>query len=422
MAGIARDDCVALDLRNPLGHLRDLFSLPDGTIYLDGNSLGALPVATLARITDTVVNEWGIGLIRSWNSANWMELTSTVGDKIARLVGAEPGEVIITDSTSVNIFKVLSFAAEIGQRADSQRRSIVVERDTFPTDVYMADSVARIHGMKVVNAPTAELGEVITQPSTAVVLLTHVDYRSGAMHDMAAITRVAHEAGALVVWDLSHSAGAVPIDLHGVDADFAIGCGYKFLNGGPGAPSFVWVHPRLVNEPVSQPLCGWLGHASPFAFSDEYSPASGVRRFLCGTPPVLSLAALDCGVDTVLAAESHGGVGALHQNALALSSLFAELVEQRVASHGIRCVTDTTTPQRGSHLSFVAPTGAYAIVQALIHRGVVGDYREPDFMRFGITPLYTRFVDIWDAVEQLTQVLDSGDWKLPQYSERKAIT
>ena len=413
---MTRNDCIARDTNDALAPLRALFELPPGVIYLDGNSLGALPKATPQRVRQVVRDEWGRDLIKSWNSAGWITLPQRVGDKIARLVGAQAGELVVADSTSVNLFKVLSTALAI-VRADAPRRArIVSERSNFPTDLYIAEGLARERGLQLVLAEPDEIAGTLDE-RTALLVLTQVNYRTGRLHDMAALTRRAHNAGALAVWDLAHSAGALPVDLHAAGADFAVGCGYKYLNGGPGAPAFVWAHPRHA-ERFWQPLSGWMGHACPFEFTSDYRPAAGIARYLCGTPPVLSLAALECGVDTVLAAD----MAALREKSLALTSLFIELVESRCAGFGLSLVTPREAAQRGSQVCFSRAEGGYAIVQALIERGVIGDFRSPDILRFGFTPLYTSFTDAWDAVEHLVQVLESGQWRETRFNQRAAVT
>jgi kynureninase len=423
-----RDACAALDAADPLAPLRDQFDLPPGVIYLDGNSLGALPKATASRVQDVVRREWGRDLIQSWNTAGWIDAPRRVGDKIARLVGAAPGEVIAADSTSVNLYKVLSVAmAAVLTRdgADGQRRVIVSERDNFPTDLYIAESLARQHGCTLRLVESDAIAAQLVGPAAdelAVLLLTHVHYRTGRMHPMAELTAAAHAAGGLVVWDLAHSAGAVPVDLSGCGADFAIGCGYKYLSGGPGAPAFLWCHPRHLAQAVWQPLAGWMGHAAPFEFTPAYRPAAGVQAFLCGTPSPIGLAALECGVDTVLAAEAHGGMAAVRAKSLAMTALFRHLVETRCAGHGLTQHTPDEATERGSQVSLHREEGAYAIVQALIARGVVGDYRAPGILRFGFTPLYLRLVDVWDAVEHLRQVLDSGEWREGRFHQQAAVT
>jgi kynureninase len=415
---MTRDDALALDRADPLAGLRDQFSLPPGLIYLDGNSLGVLPRATAARVQQVITSEWGQGLIRSWNSAGWITLPQRVGDKIAQLVGVGAGELVVADSTSVNLFKVLSAALHIAQADAPGRRIIVSERSNFPTDLYIAQALAAERGFELVLVEADELAAQLNA-QCAVLMLTHVNYRTGRMHDMAALSQAAHDAGALVVWDLAHSAGAVPLALADDGADFAIGCGYKYLNGGPGAPAFVWVHPRHA-ERFWQPLAGWMGHAAPFEFTPGYRPAAGISRYLCGTPPVLSLAALECGVDTVLAALPLGGMPALRAKSLALTRLFAAQVQAQCPQ--LALVSPADDAQRGSQVCFAHASIAYPVMQALIARGVIGDFRAPDVLRFGFTPLYLRFVDAFDAAEQLRQVLQTGDWRRPEFNQRQAVT
>ena len=415
---MTRNDALALDKADPLAALRDQFTLPEGVIYLDGNSLGVLPRSTAARVQQVVTQEWGQGLIRSWNDAGWINLPQRVGDKIARLVGAGAGELVVADSTSVNLFKVLSAALSITAADAPQRKVILSERSNFPTDLYIAEALARERGFVLQLADANDIPALLNE-RTAVLMLTHVNYRTGRMHDMAALTRAAHAAGALTVWDLAHSAGAVPVDLHASKADFAIGCGYKYLNGGPGAPAFVWVHPQHVDR-FWQPLAGWIGHAAPFEFTPGYRPATGIARYLCGTPALLSLAALECGVDTLLAAEAHGGMVALRAKSLALTRLFAAQVQ--ATCPGLMLASPTDDNLRGSQVCFAHAEFAYPVVQALIARGVIGDFRAPDILRFGFTPLYLRFVDAWDAAEHLRQVLETEEWRSPEFNRKLAVT
>jgi len=436
----SRADCVALDRADPFAALRAEFVLPDGVVYLDGNSLGALPRRTAARLAEVTEREWGDGLIRSWNDAGWIDLSRRIGDKIAALIGALAGEVSVGDSTSLNLFKALSAAVAL-QRADAPtRRVILSERGNFPTDLYMAESVAASHDLVLRLADGERIDDALNE-EVAVLMLTHVNYRSGRMHRLAETTRAAHAAGALTVWDLAHSAGAVPVDLHGADADFAVGCGYKYLNGGPGAPAFVWASARhtarMDHEQSRQPLSGWLGHAAPFDFAPSYRPASGIARFVCGTPSVLAMSALDCGVDVFAAAEPAGGMAALRAKSIALSELFIARVEARCAGMGLTLVTPRDASMRGSQASFAHADG-YRVMQALIERGVIGDFRagEPsaardgaadtslaaDLLRFGFTPLYTRYVDAWDAAEQLHDVLKSGAWRDDRFARRGKVT
>ena len=428
------DTCRALDAADPLRSLRAHFLLPEGVIYLDGNSLGPLPRETPARVADAVTRQWGQDLIRSWNTAGWFALPRTVGDKIAPWIGAGAGEVMATDSTSINLFKVLSAALALVAQAAPERRVLLSERSNFPTDLYIAEALCAERGLRLVLVEPEELPAALND-EVAVLMLTHVNYRTGAMHDMAALTRAAHDAGALAVWDLAHSAGAVPVDLHGANADFAVGCGYKYLNGGPGAPAFVWVHPRHV-EAFRQPLAGWWGHAAPFEFTPGYAPAPGIGRYLCGTQPILSLVALDAALDVFAQAQPLGGMAALRAKSLALTDAFIELVQARCAGHGLRLVTPRQAPQRGSQVCLARdaqagdPPGssAYAIVQALIARGVIGDFRagdggrHPDILRFGFAPLYLGFEDVWNAVEQLRLVLESGEWRRAEFQHKQAVT
>ena len=432
-------DCQTLDAQDPLRPLRDHFTLPPGMVYLDGNSLGAMPRATAARVADVVTREWGQDLIKSWNSAGWFALPQRMGNMIAPLVGAGQDEVVATDSTSVNLYKVLHAAINIAKskKSGTTPQILLSERANFPTDLYIAQGLCAAQGLtlKLVEADgiAAALADT-SDGEVAVLMLTHVNYRTGAMYDMRAVTAAAHAAGALAVWDLAHSAGAVPVDLTGADADFAVGCGYKYLNGGPGAPAFVWVHPRHADQ-FSQPLSGWWGHAAPFAFTPEYRPAPGITRYLCGTQPLISLSALECGLDVFHAAEALGGMAALRTKSLALTDLFMALVEERCAGHGLALVTPRAHAERGSQVCLSREKGAYAIVQALIARNVVGDFRAgdppdqadgvvamPDILRFGFTPLYIGFEDVWNAVEQLRQVLASGEWQEARFNQQHAVT
>ena len=408
-----RNQLAALDCADSLAGFRARFALPPGVIYLDGNSLGPLPRATAARLAEVVTGEWGAGLIRSWNDAGWIDLPWRVGDAIGRLIGAEPGSVLVADSTSVNLFKLLG--AALALRPD--RREILTEADNFPTDCYVAAGLCELlgQGHRLRRVAAEDLHGALGA-DTAVLMLTHVNYRSGAMHDMAALTGAAQAAGALALWDLCHSAGAVPVDLASDGADMAVGCGYKFLNGGPGAPAFLYVAPRLHGQ-VRFPLTGWLGHAEPFAFAPDFRPAAGIAAALVGTPPVLSLAALQVGVDLLLEAP----MDAVREKSLRLGEIFAELVAQECAVHGLRPLTPVDPARRGSQISFARPA-AYPIMQALIARGVIGDVRAPDILRFGLTPLTLRYTDVWDAVAALREVLDSGEWRAEKFQVRRKVT
>jgi kynureninase len=406
------DDARALDAADPLRGFRDRFDLPDGVFYLDGNSLGALPKATRARLKTAVDEEWGRGLIRSWNTHDWIGAPARVGDKIAGLIGANPGEVIVADSTSVNLFKLLVAAL----RARPDRKVILTEPGNFPTDLYVAQGVAELLGDVEIRLAAAEdIAEAINK-SVAVVMLTHVHYKSGAPHDMATITRRAHEAGALALWDLSHSAGALEVDLNGAGADLAVGCGYKYLNGGPGAPAFLFVAERH-QAGLRSPLTGWMGHAAPFAFDDDYRPIEGVGRFLCGTPSVLAMLALEVGVD--LTAEA--GMPALTAKSRALCTAFIAAVETLCDGMGLTLATSRDASVRGSQVSFTHPD-AYPVTQALIERGVIGDFRAPDTLRFGFTPLYLGFEDAWRAADVLCDILNTGVWKGERFMTRAKVT
>ena len=430
--------CQQRDAQDHLRSLKDQFSLPPGVIYLDGNSLGVLPKATAARVAEVVTQEWGVGLIRSWNTAGWFESPQKAGNKIAKLIGANAGEVVATDTTSINLYKVLSAALNIAAADAPSRKLIVSERSNFPTDLYIAEALCKERGYTLKLVEPDEIAAALTA-NVAILMLTHVNYRTGAMHDMATVTQAAYAAGILTVWDLAHSAGAVPVDLTRAKADFAIGCGYKYLNGGPGAPAFVWVNPKHA-ERFWQPLAGWWGHATPFEFTPDYRPAPGVSRYLCGTQPIINMTALDCGLDVYMAAEAFGGMAALRVKSLALTDLFISLVEERCAGFGIGLATPLAHDQRGSQVCLTrehgaglvgdsgATSGAFAIIQALIDRGVIGDYRagdgkaHKDIMRFGFTPLYIGFEDVWHAVEHLHQVLVSEAWKRPEFNQKQAVT
>ncbi len=427
---ISLHDCQQRDALDPLRHLRDLFSLPDGVVYLDGNSLGPLPRTAAARVAHALTQEWGVGLIRSWNSAGWFDMPQRLGDKIASLVGATKGSVVATDTTSINLYKVLGAALTIAAQDHPRRKLVLSERSNFPTDLYIAEALCKERGCRLVLVDALDLPAALSD-QVAVLMLTHVNYRTGAMFDMAGVTAAAHAAGALTVWDLAHSAGAVPVDLDGAGADFAVGCGYKYLNGGPGAPAFVWVNKRHADR-FWQPLAGWWGHAAPFAFTPDYLPAPGITRYLCGTQPILSMTALDCGLDSVLAARDCvpglDAMTALRAKSLALTDLFIALVEQRCAGHGLGLATPRAHAQRGSQVSLTRASGAYAIMQALIQRGVIGDFRagdggaHADILRFGFTPLYLGYADVWNAVEQLRLVLETSEWERPEFNQKQAVT
>jgi kynureninase len=397
------------DAADPLGRYRERFTLPEGVIYLDGNSLGALPRATPEAMRRVVEQEWGEGLIRSWNSAGWFEAAGRVGGKIAPLIGAAPNEVIACDSTSINLFKLI--AAALAMRPG--RKVVLSEPGNFPTDIYMIAGLER-QGLAVRRLAESERLAEALDGDVALLLLTHVHYKTGALHDIAALTRAAHEAGAMVLWDLSHSTGALPVDLGAAGADFAVGCGYKYLCGGPGAPAFAFVAQRH-HADLAQPLTGWFGHVAPFAFFDDYQGAPGIGRMLCGTSPVLGLAALEIGVELI----AEIGVERLYQKSQALTEFFLESL--MALDVGIELVSPPVSAERGSQLSFRHPH-AYAICQALIARGVIGDFRDPDVLRLGFAPAYLRFTDIAAAARHLADVLASGEWQRAEYNQRAAVT
>ena len=406
------EEARAWDAADPLAEYRDRFELPDGVIYLDGNSLGPLPKATPARIERLLRSEWGGGLIRSWNATpdgepGWIGWPQRLGSTIAPLVGAQPDEVIVADSVSVNLFKLIAAALEMRPG----RKAVLSERGNFPTDLYMIEGLERQGLTERRLAERAELPSALGE-DVALLLLTHVHYRTGERHDMAALTRAAHEAGALVLWDLSHSVGALPVDLDAIGADFAVGCGYKYLNGGPGAPAFAYVA-RRHHEALRQPLSGWMGHARPFAFDDDYAPAPGVDRLLCGTPPVLGMAALEVGA--ALVAEI--GVERLWGKSIALRRWFLECLD----GSDLELVSPADQAAGGSQLCF-RHAHAYALTQALIARGVIGDFREPDILRLGFAPAYLSFEDTARAATALREVLRTGAWDAPEYRERAAVT
>jgi kynureninase len=398
-----------LDAADPLAPFCDRFTLPEGVIYLDGNSLGALPKATPEAVRKVLEQEWGEGLIRSWNGAGWFEAAGRVGAKIAPLIGAAPHEVIACDSTSVNLFKLIAAALQMRPG----RKVVLSEPGNFPTDLYM---IAGLEAQGLAERRLTKRGRLAEalDGDVALLLLTHIHYKTGAMHDMAALTRAAHNAGALILWDLSHSTGALPVDLNAVNADFAVGCGYKYLCGGPGAPAFAYVAARH-QASLAQPLTGWFGHAQPFGFSDDYQGASGIERLLCGTSPVLGLAALEVGVELI----AEIGVERLYGKSQALSEFFLECL--LALDVDLELMSPPRSDDRGSQLSF-RHIDAHAICQALIARGVIGDFRDPDVLRLGFAPAYLSFVDIAAAARHLAEVLASGEWQRPEFSQRAAVT
>jgi kynureninase len=398
----------ALDRSDTLAAFRDRFQVPAGIIYLDGNSLGALPRSVPPRLDEVVATQWGEGLIRSWNTHDWIDLPGRVGDRIARLIGAGPGTVTVADSTSVNLFKVLSAALQL--RGD--RKTILGQKGDFPTDGYIAQGLAELlgqgHQVRLV-APEDLIAAL--DGDVAVLMLTEVNYRTGARLDMPGLTAAAHAAGALTVWDLCHSAGALPVDLTAAEADFAVGCGYKYLNGGPGAPAFVYAAERH-HADLRQPLTGWLGHAAPFSFAEAYRPAEGIARMRVGTPPILSMQALDAALDAFEGVD----LRCVKAKADQLFDLFCG----ELADLGLGLATPADPTQRGTQVSLRHPE-AYAVMQALIGRGVIGDFREPDILRFGLTPLYLRFEDVWRAAQVLREIIAAASWDRPEFKRRAKV-
>jgi kynureninase len=410
-ASIEREACVERDARDPLAGVRQRFVIPEGLVYLDGNSLGALPVATAGAVAAAVERQWGEGLIRSWNDGGWITAPQRIGGKIARLIGADEDEVVVAESTSVCLFKVVCAALAL----QPGRSVVLTEQENFHTDLYIAAGAARLCGATLRVVPRARILESLGD-DVALTLITHVDFRTGFMHDMGAVSEAVHAAGALAVWDLSHSVGAVPLRIDDDGADMATGCGYKYLNGGPGAPAFLHVRSHL-HDRMRNPLPGWLGHAEPFAFEPGYRPAAGITSMLSGTPPTLELTALESGVDLWLEQD----MAAARLKSIALVDLFITLVEERCAGMGFELVSPRDPRRRGSQASFRHANG-YGVIRGLIERDVIGDFRAPDICRFGFAPLYVRYVDVWDAVDRLHEVMRTGAHLDERFAERAAVT
>jgi kynureninase len=402
-------EATLCDAQDGLAPFREKFMLPAGMIYLDGNSLGALPKATPARLQQVITQEWGQDLIQSWNKHQWLDAPLRIGDKLTRLLGARPGEVVVADSTSINIFKLLSAALPLRP----ERRVILADSESFPTDLYMVQGLIQLLGQdyRLRLVATEALSHALND-EVALVLLSQVNYKTGALLDIAQITTQAHDAGALIVWDLAHSCGVIPLELTAWNVDFAVGCGYKYLNGGPGAPAFLYV--AHTHQATVQPLLsGWLGHVEPFSFVTEYHPAPGIRRHLCGTPPILSLLALECGVDLLLEADLH----AIREKSMALGDFFIA----QMTPLGFSLASPRNAEDRGSQVAFRHPQG-YAIIQALIAEGVIGDFRAPDILRFGFAPLYVSFSDVAQSVAILHDIMATGRWDQPAFHQRQTVT
>lgn len=390
---------------------KTMFHLPEGVIYLDGNSLGPLPKSAPQRVAGMLTDEWGQMLITGWNKAGWMGMPVGLGDRIGRLIGAEAGSVVVGDTLSIKVYQAVASALEL----NPQRRVVLSDKGNFPSDLYMADGLLRSLGpdyeLRVVDPE--DVAAQITE-EVAVLMLTEVDYRSGRMHDMKALTELAHANGVVTVWDLAHSAGAIPVDLAGCNADFAVGCTYKYLNGGPGAPAFIYIAPRL-SDKVRPALSGWLGHEAPFAFDLDYRPGAGIERMRVGTPPVIQMAALSAAMDIWDTVE----MADIRAKSIDLTELFITRVE--ATCPGLTLASPRDPQQRGSQVSFRFTEG-YAAMQALIARGVIGDFRAPDVMRFGFTPLYVDEADVEQAVEILADIISNKHWDKPEYKIRQRVT
>ncbi|MDQ8937210.1 kynureninase [Acinetobacter rudis] len=416
---INREQCLAWDKEDQLSKFKDHFALPEGVIYLDGNSLGAQPKSATQLAQQVLTQEWGTDLINSWNTADWWGLPTRLGDKVAQLIGADAGETVITDSTTLNLFKVLSAALNIQAEQFPDRKVIVAEKDAFPTDLYIIEGlinqIDKDYQLKLIEN-NDDLSKHLESQKVAAVVLSHVNYRTGYFYDMAEINAEIHANNALVIWDLCHSVGAVPIELKQSNSDFAIGCTYKYLNGGPGSPALLWVNPKHQNR-FWQPLSGWWGHQQPFEMAQQYQPSQGIRRFLCGTQPIVSMRLIECGLDIFLATDMQS----IREKSLKMTDLFMQLMQQECSAFNFNLITPEQHHYRGSHVSYRHEHG-YAIIQALIARGVIGDYREPEVLRFGITPLYLKFVDIWDAVQHLKEVMMHSEWNNKKYQVRGTVT
>jgi len=404
----SREQFLRLDAEDPLASIREQFDLPPRLIYLDGNSLGAMPRDARNRLSEAM-SQWANGLISSWNNAGWAEAPTRVGDKIGRLLGAQPSEVVLGDTTSVNLYKALSAALSLRPGG-----AILTDEQNFPTDLYIAEAVAKKSGVELRRVPRNQLGEAI-QHGVAAVTATHVDYRTGHMLDLRELTKAAHDTGALFVWDLCHSAGAVPLDLNGAEVDLAVGCTYKFLNGGPGAPAYTFAARRLHGD-LGNPIPGWFGHDQPFDFDSGYRPAPDARRFLTGTPAILSVAALEAAIDLWLTVD----IALVRSKSLVLADLLIDQVMRQCEGFGLKLASPEEPANRGSQVSFRHPN-AYGLVRALYEAGIVGDHRPPDIARFGLTPLYTRYVDMWDAAEQLSDVLKRRTFLEPRFEVRAGV-
>ena len=413
MKEITRADCQAMDQNDPLSFLREEFHMPEGLINMDGNSLGALPKSTVQKVEKAIKEEWGIGLIRSWSEAGWFESPVRIGNKIAPLIGAKEGEVLVADTTSINLFKALAAASQMNK----DRSILLSEEGNFPTDLYMMQGLSALSNNRLQTkvVPPEQLLDALTE-EVAVLLLTQVNFKTADIKDMRAITQKAHEKGILVIWDLSHSVGSIEVDLTTANADFAVGCGYKFLNGGPGAPGFIYV-PKRHQATAQNMLSGWMGHADPFAFAEDYEPKASVERFRAGTPVMLGMTALESGVELF----QKTSIAALRQKCIQLSELFIHLMDQACGTYGFQLASPTDATQRAGHVAFSHPEG-HAIYQAIKRKQIISDFRTPDILRFGITPMYLRYVDMYDVVMAIQEVMVTGAWDRAEFKVRSLIT
>ena len=398
---VSRERAIELDAADPIAFARDRFTIPDGVIYLDGNSLGALPASVSGAVADGVERQWGRDLIRSWNDNDWWTLPARVGDRIGALVGAAPGQVLCGDSTSIQLFQALV----AGARLRPGRTTLITDGGNFPTDQYIADSVGRLLGLDVQRVTPSDL---VVDDQTAIVSFSVVDYRTGARWDIEAITRAVQAAGAIMLWDLSHAAGALPVDLDALGADFAVGCGYKYLNGGPGAPAWIYIPHRLQAD-ADLPLTGWHGHARPFELASAFEPAAGIERARIGTPPLLSMLAFEAALDVW----ADVSLDAVRAKSLGLTRFAIDYVDANLPT--VEVVTPRADANRGSQIA-LRMSHAYEVCQALIARDVIGDFRAPDLLRLGFTPLYLSYRDVWDGLEQLRAVLESAAYLDPTFA------
>jgi kynureninase len=418
LQALNKTHAIALDKHDPIAHLIKQFEIPANTVYLDGNSLGPLPISAKKAAVDVVEKQWGEDLITSWNKHAWIDLPSIVGEKIAPLIGAQAGQVISCDSISVNLFKLLACALQLN---DSSRHIVLSQQDNFPTDLYMVEGMQQMLGVKKCTLLTCDANDIEKMlvekgHEISVLMLTHVNFRSGRIHDMQKITSLAHEQGVMVIWDLAHSAGAVPVELDNCKVDFAVGCGYKYLNGGPGAPAFIYAAKRHIPH-LKQPLTGWMGHANPFTFDPSYAPDAGIKKFLGGTPSVISMAVLSAALDLF----DKVNMAQIREKSVAMTRFYQQLIAQEASLSELVLASPTVALERGSQLAYKHPH-AYALCQALIAQGVIADFRAPDILRFGFSPSFLSFEQLFDSVEKLKSIIESEQYKEPAFNRKNAVT